>query len=78
VRAKKILGIEISRDRSTCSLWLSQGNYVLKMLEKFNIAEVKLVTILLTGHLRLSFSQYPNSLEEKDEMSRVSYVNVVG
>jgi len=48
------------------------------MLEKFNIAEVKLVTILLTGHLRLSSSQYPNSLEEKDEMSRVSYVNVVG
>jgi len=37
----KILGMEISRDRSTGKLWLSQENYVLKMLERFNIAEAR-------------------------------------
>jgi len=31
--AKKILGMEITRDRSTCKLWLSQENYDLKVLE---------------------------------------------
>ena len=39
--AKKILGMEITQDRSTCRLWLSQANYVFKVLERFNMAEVK-------------------------------------
>ena len=34
--AKKILGMEIIRDRNTGRLWLSQENYVLKVLERFN------------------------------------------
>jgi len=30
---KKILGKEISRDRGACRLWLSQENYILKVLK---------------------------------------------
>ena len=30
---KKILSMEITRDRSTSRLWLSQENYILKVLE---------------------------------------------
>jgi len=36
--AKKILGMEITRDRGSGRLWLSQENYVLKVLERFNMA----------------------------------------
>ena len=32
---KKILDMEITRDRSSRRLWLSQENYVLKVLERF-------------------------------------------
>src|ERR1700722_14419906 len=32
--ARKILGMEISRDRKEDKLWLSQENYVLKVLER--------------------------------------------
>jgi len=67
--AKKILGMEISRDRSACKLWLSQENYVLEMLEKFNMAEARPITTLLACHFRLSSSECPNSQEEEDEMT---------
>ena len=66
--AKKILGMEINRDRSTGRLKLSQENYVLKMLERLNMAKARPVTTLLPGHFRLSSSQYPNLEEEEDEM----------
>ena len=37
--ANKILGMEITRDRGSGRLWLSQENYVLKVLERFNISK---------------------------------------
>jgi len=64
--AKKILGIEITRDRSSGRLWLSQENYVLKVLERFNMAEVRSVTTLLAGHFKLSSKQYLQSPEEEE------------
>jgi len=39
--AKKILGMEITRDRDSGRLWLLQENYILKVLERFNMTEVK-------------------------------------
>ena len=52
--AKKILGMEITRDRGSSELWLSQKNYVLKVLERFNMIEVRQVTTLLASHFKLS------------------------
>ena len=75
--AKKILGMEITRDRGSGRLWLSQESYVLKVLERFNMAEVRPVTILLAGHFKLSSKQCPQSPKEK-EMSRVPYASAVG
>jgi len=53
--AKKILGMEISRDMSTCRLRLSLENYFLKMLEKFNTVEARLVTTLFGKSLQVIF-----------------------
>ena len=41
------------------------------------MTKVRLVTTLLAGNFRLSFSQCPNSQEEEDEMSRVTYANAM-
>ena len=57
--AKKILGMEITQDRGSGRLWLSQENYVFKVLERFNMAEAKPVTTPLVGHFNLSSKQYP-------------------
>ena len=42
--AKKIICMEITRDRGSSRLWLSQEHYVLKVLERFNMVEVRSVT----------------------------------
>jgi len=62
---KMILGMEITRDRGSSRLWLSQENYILKVLERFNMAEARPVTALLAGHFKLSSKQYQQSLEEE-------------
>ena len=49
---KKILGMEITGDKSSDRLWLSQENYILKILERFNITEVIPFTTLLTSHFK--------------------------
>jgi len=76
--AKKTLNMENSRDRSACRLWLSQENYVLKMLERFNMAVLRPTTTPLAGHFRLSSNQCSNSQNEEDEMSQVPYASAVG
>ena len=63
--AKQILGIRIIRDRSLRLIWLSQDNYIKKVLERFNMDKAKLVNCLLAGHFKLSSSQCPTSDEEK-------------
>jgi len=75
--AKKILGMEITRDRSSGRLWVSQENYVLKILERFNMAEIRPVTTLLAGHFKLSSKQCLQLPEEDEEMSRVPYAMAV-
>jgi len=52
--AKKILVIDIHRDRATWRLWLSQHNYVEKMLERFNMNNTKPLSIPLVNNFRLS------------------------
>uniref|UniRef100_A0A2N9J6A9 Integrase catalytic domain-containing protein n=1 Tax=Fagus sylvatica TaxID=28930 RepID=A0A2N9J6A9_FAGSY len=55
--AKKILGMEIRRDREARKLWLSQKNYIRKVLEKFSMLDAKPVSTPLANHFRLSGSQ---------------------
>ena len=73
--AKKISSMEITRDRGSDRLWLSQENYVFNVLERFNMAEAR-SSPLLAGHFKLSSKQCPQSPEE--EMSRVSYASAGG
>jgi len=43
--AKKILGMEITRDGGSRRLWLYQENYILKVLERFNIEKARPITL---------------------------------
>jgi len=76
--AKKILGMEITRDKGSGRLWLSQENYVLKVLERFNMIEGRPVTTLLARHFKLSSKQCPQSPKYEEEMSQVPYASAVG
>jgi len=74
---KKILGMEITRDKGSGRFWLSQKNYVLKVLERLNMVEARLVTTSLACHFKLSSKRCPQSPEEDEEMSRVLYASAV-
>jgi len=76
--AKKILGMEITRDRGSGRFWLSQENYVFKVLERFNMAEARPVTTPLIGHFKFFSKQCPQSPKKEKEMSRVLCASAVG
>jgi hypothetical protein len=54
--AKKILGMEIRKDRDAKKLWLSQAGYVKKVLERFSMENAKPVSTPLANHFHLSTS----------------------
>ena len=75
--AKKILGMEICRNRPKGSLQLSLGGYIQKVLKKFGIEKPKLVGTLVASYMSLSKLQAPTTDEEKECIKRVSYASAV-
>ncbi|GAB2277235.1 hypothetical protein Dimus_039224 [Dionaea muscipula] len=76
--AKKILGIEIIRNRSVSELKLHQCSYLRKVCAKFDMNNSKPVSLPLAAHFTLSKSQAPKTDAEKVKMETVPYLNVVG
>lgn len=75
---KRILGMKITRDRSKRMLWVSQEDYIEKVLKRFNMHNAKPARVPLAGHFKLSKSQCPKNEEEKEEMNKVPYSSAVG
>ncbi|GJU72676.1 retrotransposon protein, putative, ty1-copia subclass [Tanacetum coccineum] len=76
--AKKILGMEIVRDRSRKILRVSQSGYVSKILNNFRIDNGKSVQMPLGGHFKLSLKDCPVRDCDVERMSKVPYANAVG
>jgi len=76
--AKKILGMEISRDRKSGLLFLSQQNYIKKVLQRFNMQNAKAVSTPIAPHFKLSAAQCPSTDAKIEYMSRVPYSSAVG
>nr|GEU71995.1 hypothetical protein [Tanacetum cinerariifolium] len=76
--AKKILGMEIVRDRSHKILTVLQSGYVSKILNNFRIDNGKSVRMSLGGHLKLSLKDCPVRDCDVERMSKVPYADAVG
>ena len=76
--AKQILGMKISRDRSSGTLNLSQELYIKKVLSRFTVNDAKPRTTLLENSFKLSKEQSPKTAEESDHMALVPYASAVG
>ena len=76
--AKKNLGVEIIRDRKSGMLYLSQRDYIEKVLRRFNMHDAKLVSTPLAAHFRLCSALCPVSDDDIEYMSRVPYSSAVG
>jgi len=76
--AKKFLGMEIRRNRSSKKLWLSQQSYVEKVLDRFGMSNAKPVSTPLANHFKLSSNQCPKTDKEVEDMAEVPYASAVG
>nr|KYP69047.1 Retrovirus-related Pol polyprotein from transposon TNT 1-94 [Cajanus cajan] len=76
--AKKILGMNISRNKSEGSLILSQKKYIGKLLEKFSMQNAKIVSTPLGVDFNLSKEHSPKTDEDKAAMAKVPYAYAVG
>ena len=78
-KAKKILVMEIARDRLKCTIHLTQKQYLTKKLQHFGMdSKTKLVRTPLARHFKLSALLSPRTNEERENMAQVPYVSVVG
>ncbi|XP_048605485.1 secreted RxLR effector protein 161-like [Brassica napus] len=69
--ASRILGMNIIRDRKKGTLKLSQGKYLQKVLETFNMAESKAVVTPIGPQFKLK------SLTQEEEHVEASFMNVI-
>ena len=75
--AKQILGMIITCLRDKIKIYLSQKKYIERVLERFNMKNVKPVSTPLAGYMKLSKKIWPTIREEKESMTKVSYFSVV-
>ncbi|KAH9770304.1 hypothetical protein KPL71_012330 [Citrus sinensis] len=76
--ANKILGMQIHREINNMKIWLSQKNYLKKILRRFNMQDCKSISTPLPVNFKLSSSMCPSNEAERKEMSRVPYASAVG
>ena len=76
--ARKILGMEIIRDRGSRTLKVSQSGYVQKILNKYRVDNGKSVSVPLGAHFKVSLKDCPSSDWDVERMSKVPYANAVG
>ena len=76
--AKRLLGMDIHRDRSLGRLWLSQSEYIEKILRRFHMSQAKPVSTPLAAHFKLTSSSRALDKEEEVYMSKVPYACAVG
>jgi len=67
--AKKILGMEIYRDRIQKKLFLSQKGYIQKILSIFGMSTAKSIDTPSATNAHLSVAFTPKTYEEKEYMS---------
>eukprot|EP00252_Welwitschia_mirabilis_P028029 TRINITY_DN992_c0_g1_i5.p1 TRINITY_DN992_c0_g1~~TRINITY_DN992_c0_g1_i5.p1 ORF type:complete len:816 (+),score=171.97 TRINITY_DN992_c0_g1_i5:277-2448(+) len=76
--AKKILGMSIHRDRKQKKLWLSQSDYIGKVLERFSMKDAKPMSTPLATHFQLSRKDCPSSKEDVAKVRNIPYASAVG
>lgn len=73
-----LLGIAISRDRPKRTIFLSQRQYIIDMLERYQLDKCNSVLTPMEHGLRLSKQQAPQNDEEIAFMQDKPYLNAVG
>ena len=73
-----LLGVAVTRNRSKRTLQLSQRQYIIEMLERFNMADCSAVSTPMDPGVRLCAAMSPQTPQEKAAMKDIPYINAVG
>ena len=76
--ASHILGMCIERDRDKKLLYLSQTEYIDKILKRFHMEGGKALSNPLPPYVKLCLNVYPKIDAEKAKMAKVPYSYAVG
>ncbi|WVZ05356.1 hypothetical protein V8G54_018702 [Vigna mungo] len=76
--ARRILGIDIKRDRPGDNLFLSQECYLQKVISRYRMTESKMASTPVGQHLKLTKEQCPKTEEERKKMESVPFSNGIG
>ena len=76
--SKRILGMEITRERRRRESFLSHKQYTKKVLAKFNMANAKAISTPMGQQFKLSAKDSPKESTERQVMSNVPYTNAIG
>ena len=76
--AAYILGIKIYRDRSRRLIGLSQSTYLDKVLKKFKMDQAKKGFLLVLQGVKLSQTQCPTTVEDREKMKVISHASAIG
>jgi len=74
----EILGIRVQREGPTGSIRISQGAYVKRIIEKFNMNYAKPASTPMEAGMKLSRDEEATSKQENEEMKGVPYRELVG
>ena len=77
-QARHILGMRIEQNRTSKILWLSQSDYIHKVLKCFNMDNGKPTSTPLLMTIRLSDRELPSRKEEKKLNAKIPYASAVG
>ncbi|KAL2249801.1 UNVERIFIED_CONTAM: Retrovirus-related Pol polyprotein from transposon TNT 1-94 [Sesamum indicum] len=77
-KTRQILGMKITRDKCTGKLWLSQSDYIEKVLCRFKMKNAKPVRMSLENQFKLSNSDSPQTDSERAKMRVTPYASAIG
>ncbi|KAI9187464.1 hypothetical protein LWI28_028427 [Acer negundo] len=77
-KAQRILGMDILRNEKKDVLFLSQKEYLDKVIKRFGMVDAKPVSVPLSAHFKLSAEMCPKKEEEVKKMAIVPYTSAIG
>ena len=76
-QSRHILGMRIERNRTSKTLWLSQSDYIHKVLKRFNMDNAKPTSTLLSTIIQLSDRDSPSTQEERKLNGKIPYASTL-
>ncbi len=74
---KSILGMKVVHDRVACTISISQLGYIRSIIDNFNMSNCNPVSMPMEQNIMLSKTMCPASPEEKEEMRKIPYCELV-